>query len=233
LSGLGQNYWKEVIGVLREIIPVYDRVNNVISLGQGSKYRNIGISSGISKGDFVVDAGSGFGNMTKVALREMNGNISVIMYDPLLEMLANAKKLIDLKNYYGLSCGVFEHMPFRENSVDVVMCGYSLRDAICLEDAISESHRILRKNGKFIIVDLGKPDNSLARSLVSFYLKHILGILAYIVSGKSGLKFKTLYGTYLRWPRNALLYELLSRRFNAVEMRKELLGGAIIVIANK
>ena len=198
--------------------------------------RSIGIlasQSGISKGDFVVDAGSGFGNMTKVALGEMNGNISVIMYDPLPEMLANAKKLIDLKNYYGLSCGVFEHMPFRENSVDVVMCGYSLRDAICLEDAISESHRILRKNGKFIIVDLGKPDNSLARLLVSFYLKHILGILAYIVSGKSGLKFKTLYGTYLRWPRNALLYELLSRRFNAVEMRKELLGGAIIVIANK
>ena len=80
---------------------------------------------------------------------------------------------------------------------------------------------------------VGKPDNSLARLLVSFYLKHILGILAYSVSGKSGLKFKTLYGTYLRWPRNALLYELLSRRFNAVEMRKELLGGAIIVIANK
>lgn len=222
-----------MIGVLREIIPVYDRVNNVISLGQGSKYRNIGIADGISKGDFVVDAGSGFGNMTKVAIGKMKGEISVIMFDPLPEMLANAKKLIEIKNYYGLSCGVFEHMPFKERSIDVVMCGYSLRDAICLEDAIKEAHRILKNNGKFIIVDLGKPDNRIARLLVSFYLKHILAILAFVVSGKTGLKFKTLYGTYLRWPRNALLYELLSQRFSKVKMRKRLLGGAIIVIANK
>jgi demethylmenaquinone methyltransferase/2-methoxy-6-polyprenyl-1,4-benzoquinol methylase len=233
LSGLGQNYWKEVISVLREIIPVYDRVNNVISLGQGSKYRNIGIADGVSRGDIVVDAGSGFGNMTKVAVGKMKGEINVIMFDPLPEMLGNAKKLFEIKNYYGLSCGVFEHMPFKERSIDVVMCGYSLRDAICLEDAIKEAHRILKNNGKFIIVDLGKPDNRLARLLVSFYLKHILAILAYVVSGKTGLKFRTLYGTYLRWPRNALLYELLSRRFRIVEMKKRIFGGAIIVIAKK
>jgi demethylmenaquinone methyltransferase/2-methoxy-6-polyprenyl-1,4-benzoquinol methylase len=91
----------------------------------------------------------------------------------------------------------------------------------------------LKNNGKFIIVDLGKPDNRLARLLVSFYLKHILAILAYVVSGKTGLKFRTLYGTYLRWPRNALLYELLSRRFRIVEMKKRIFGGAIIVIAKK
>ena len=33
LSGLGSRYWTEVIEVLSTIIPVYDKVNRVISLG--------------------------------------------------------------------------------------------------------------------------------------------------------------------------------------------------------
>ena len=33
-----------------------------------------------------------------------------------------------------------------------------LRDAINLRIAISEIHRVLKKDGRFVIVDLGKPD---------------------------------------------------------------------------
>ena len=29
--GLGSSYWSEVIEVLREIIPIYDKVNSIIS----------------------------------------------------------------------------------------------------------------------------------------------------------------------------------------------------------
>jgi len=50
LSGLGLNYWKEVIGVLRSIIPVYDKVNKSISLGQDDKYRQLGLNGQIRPG---------------------------------------------------------------------------------------------------------------------------------------------------------------------------------------
>ena len=36
--GLG-SYWGEVIEVLREIIPVYDKVNSYISLGKDVEHR--------------------------------------------------------------------------------------------------------------------------------------------------------------------------------------------------
>ena len=80
---------------------------------------------------------------------------------------------------------------------DVILCGYSLRDAIHLKQAITEMHRILRDGGLLIIVDLGKPDSFLIRMGVSFYLKYLLRILAYAAAGKKGLKFRTLYGTVL------------------------------------
>ena len=41
--GLG-SYWGEVMEVLREIIPVYDKVNSIISLGKDGEHRSRGIS---------------------------------------------------------------------------------------------------------------------------------------------------------------------------------------------
>ena len=79
-----------------------------------------------------------------------------------------------------------------------------MRNAVELKRAIEEIHSI-KQGGRLIIVDIGKPDNAIPRAFVSFYLKYLLGILAFVGTGKAGLKFKTLYGTYLRWPHNSNL----------------------------
>jgi len=131
------------------------------------------------------------------------------------------------------ACGVFEHLPFKDEQFDAVLSGYSLRDAISLKIAISEMHRILKKDGKWIIVDLGKPDNPIIRFGVSFYLKMILPIVAYAAGGKLGLKFATLYGTYRVWPKNKKLESLLLEKFSKIEFDKDLMGGAIMIAAYK
>lgn len=228
--GLG-SYWGEVMEVLREIIPVYDKVNSYISLGKDVEHRKRGISGRVMPGNRILDAGSGFGNMSKTALKLCDGKISVTLYDPLVPMLKNTgthfEKTPDLIN------GVFEHIPFREEEFDVVLCGYSLRDAINLRIAISEIHRVLKNGGRFVIVDLGKPDQAIIRLGMSFYLRIILPILAFIAGGKLGLKFGTLYGTFKRWPQNKDLEKLLLEKFSRVEFEKDLMGGAIMVAAYK
>ena len=232
-GGLGGRYWDEVIEVLRSIIPVYDKVNRVISLGKDEQYRLRGIRGRVMPGNMILDAGSGYGNMSRVALAEVSGNARVVLYDPIPEMLAN------VRNYFGEtlqalpSSGVFEYMPFRDGVFDVVLCGYSLRDAIQLRKAISEMHRVLTTGGRLIIVDLGKPDGTFQRMLVSAYLKYLLGVLAYIVAGKSGLRFRTLYGTYLRWPKNSELEAMLGEKFSRVEFEQGMMGGAVIIAAYK
>ena len=45
--GLG-SYWGEVIDVLRDIIPVYDKVNSFISLGKDTEHRNRAIVVGLT-----------------------------------------------------------------------------------------------------------------------------------------------------------------------------------------
>jgi len=228
--GLG-SYWGEVMDVLREIIPVYDKVNSIISLGKDTEHRNRGISKRVIPGNKILDAGSGFGNMSKTALKLTDGKISITLYDPLVPMLKNTsehfEKTPDMAN------GVFEHIPFKQGEFDAVLCGYSLRDAINLRIAISEIHRVLKKDGRMVIVDLGKPDELFFRIGVSFYLRYILPILAFAAAGRLGLKFGTLYGTYKRWPKNKKLEKLLLEKFSRVEFEKDLMGGAIMVAAFK
>ena len=234
LSGLGSAYWAEVIEVLRSVIPFYDRVNKAISLGNDTRFRIKGVKGRINLGSLLLDAGSGYGNMSRVVLNEVKGVVNIVMYDPIPQMLFTAKGLFKPKPAgLTMSAGVFEYLPFKNDTFDAVLCGYSLRDAIVLRKAISEFARVLRTRGVLIIVDLGKPDSVLLEKLVSFYLRYMLGILAFIVAGRTGLKFRTLYGTYLKWPKNSILKEILSEHFDGVEFQTKLLGGAIIIAARK
>ena len=231
MVGLGASYWKQVISTLRDIIPVYDKVNKVISLGKDELYRYEGINGNIKTGDLILDAGSGFGNMSLTTLKVTTADeVKIVLYDPIFEMLQSSRQRLVVEF---ISSGIFEHMPFKDNTFDVVMCGYSLRDAINLEIAVSEIHRILKKNGRFLIVDLGKPDNKLIRLGVSIYLKYIIKIFAYVIARQTGLKFQTLYGTFLKWPQNNTLNLLLKKQFSQVDFRTKLMGGSIIVSSSK
>lgn len=227
--GLGSVYWGEVLDVLKEIIPVYDRVNSCISLGRDRVHRERAVRGRVLPGNSVLDAGSGFGNMSRAALR-VDG-VKITMYDPLVPMLKNAGNLFAERPE--MACGIFETIPFRDEQFDAVLCGYSLRDAINLQVAVSEIHRVLRGGGRLVIVDLGKPDGAAARLAVSFYLRAMLPVIALAAGGRLGLKFATLYGTYRRWPKNSDLEEILLEKFSRVEFEKDLIGGAIMVAAYK
>ena len=228
--GLG-SYWGEVLEVLREIIPVYDKVNSFISLGKDEEFRTRGLSGRVKEGNAVLDAGSGFGNMSKTASKLCGNNLKITLYDPLIPMLKNTKKFFEKAP--DLASGVFEHIPFQDEKFDAVICGYSLRDALTLRTAIAEIHRVLKKAGRFVIVDLGKPDHLIIRTGVSFYLRVILPIIAFVAAGKLGLKFTTLYRTYKLWPQNKKLEAMLFEKFSKVEFDTAMMGGAIMVAAYK
>jgi demethylmenaquinone methyltransferase/2-methoxy-6-polyprenyl-1,4-benzoquinol methylase len=235
-SGLGKLYWREVIDVLKNVIPIYDKVNSVISLGKDNSFRKEGVIKSVFPGNVILDAGSGYGNMSKTVIEQVSTDVTVFFYDPIYEMLDKIKDNVNVGDgscTFFLCSGVFENIPFRSNTFDAVLCGYSLRDAIHLPTAVQEIRRVLKTGGKLVIVDLGKPDNVFCRMLVSIYLKYFLAILAFIVAGKRGIPFKTLYGTFLRWPKNKDLEIILSKWFSKIDFKKKLMGGAIVVVAYK
>lgn len=115
--GLG-SYWGEVLDVLREIIPVYDKVNSYISLGKDTEHRIRGITGRVFPENKILDAGSGFGNMSKTATKLCGDEINITLYDPLIPMLKNTSTYFEKKP--NMANGVFEHIPFRDEEFDAV-----------------------------------------------------------------------------------------------------------------
>ena len=73
------------------------KVNSYISLGKDADHRNQAIKGRINKGDRILDAGSGFGNMSKIAAKIVDNDLSIILYDPLFPMLKNTDRLFVLQ----------------------------------------------------------------------------------------------------------------------------------------
>ena len=230
--GLGEEYWHDVIKVLKEVIPVYDKVNHAISLGRASRLREKGIRllmNGYDDDIIVLDAGSGYGNMSKTML-SMNDKARIVMLDPIPEMLMLANERLPSIDKVS---GIFENLPFANNTFDLIMCGYSFRDAISYSKAIDEFARVLKDKGRLVIVDIGKPDDMLSRVGAAFYLKYVMPLIAFSIAGRLGLKFKEIYGTFKRLPKNKVLLDMLNARFKHVNLYEELSGAAVIFIAYK
>ncbi|HID27903.1 MAG TPA: methyltransferase domain-containing protein [Methanosarcinales archaeon] len=226
-------YWKSVIKALDKTIPRYDLVNFAISIGKDNKLRQMGISAlNLQEGMVVLDAGTGPGNIASSIFKK--SNVHVIGLDPLTSMLGTAKNKNKNKNY-SLIQGVFEYLPLADNSVNGIICSYSFRDAINKNKSLSEFSRVLKDNGKLVIVDLGKPDFMIFQKLISLYILYIIPIIAKIlISSKlDGNPWKALYITYkMNWTNKELKKEL-SKIFTNIHLKTILFGGGIVAVAKR
>jgi demethylmenaquinone methyltransferase / 2-methoxy-6-polyprenyl-1,4-benzoquinol methylase len=82
-------------------------------------------------------------------------------------------------------CGDAEHLPFADNSFDIVTVGYGLRNLASWEAGLREMQRVARPGGRLVVLDFGKPDNALWRGLYFGYLKLFVPCLGRIVCGNA------------------------------------------------
>jgi demethylmenaquinone methyltransferase/2-methoxy-6-polyprenyl-1,4-benzoquinol methylase len=234
-SGYGlKEDWGSIQKTLEEIIPVYDKTNRYISLGSDLRIRKKGIAllkEHVGKDDFLLlDLGSGTGKMTSLFLQDSGKVEDAILVDPIKGMMQVAKSRTRADGVLA----VYEQLPFRRASLDAAMAGFSLRDARDLTRALRELQSILKAGGHFLIVDLSKPSSKTKSALISFYWRAIAPILAFIASGRSGLKFAALATTYDRLPKVPDLVKLFEDSGFSVSVAEfSMLGGACIIILRK
>ncbi len=231
ITGGLHEHWSKVVRILEEIVPVYERVNRVISFGRDLDYRREGILAGIRPGNRVLDAGCGPGTMSDVALSSVNEIGELVLLDVLRPMLDAARRRFNDARVH-LVNGTFEFLPFRAGSFDAAMSGFALRDSRDMGVALTEITRVLRpEDGRYVIVDLGKPNNPILRGVIGFYWKFFVALLATFVVGRKGLDYSVLYTTYREHPRNGHMNTLLSTFFTRVEFATRMMGGVAIVVA--
>ena len=81
--------------------------------------------------------------------------------------------------------GDAQRLPFADNSFNIVTVGYGLRNLASWETGLREMQRVAKPGGRLVVLDFGKPDNPLWRSLYFGYLKLFVPCLGRIFCGNA------------------------------------------------
>lgn len=137
--------------VFSDIAGRYDRLNSILSLGRDQAWRRTAIDR-LPDGR-ILDLGSGTG-----AANDAFGDREVVALDPSPEMLERNDALHRL-------VAVGEALPFSDGSFDAVFSAYVFRNLDSVGGTLDEINRVLRPGGMAGIIDLGRPEGSLAASV--------------------------------------------------------------------
>ncbi|HST30384.1 MAG TPA: metalloregulator ArsR/SmtB family transcription factor [Chthoniobacterales bacterium] len=114
----------------------------------------------------IVDLGAGEGTLSQLLARNARKVIAVDNSPKMVEFGSKLAKEHGFKNLeYRL--GDLEDPPIAKESIDLVLLSQALHHAIKPERAIKSAHRILKKNGRIVVLDLLSHHFERARKLYS------------------------------------------------------------------
>ena len=214
-----QRRWAYVINSLQRIIPSYELASSRISLHHDRRMRAEVVAFAVRRGSSVLDLGSGPGTLSKL-VEEAGGK--PVLVDASRPMLSAAP-------FEDKVQGTFEHLPFKEGVFDSVVSGFAVRDSVDLGAALSQVHRVLKEGGRFAFCDLGRPESSLRALVIATYLRTLPSLIGLITAGKEGLRYGSLFDTYMLVLNNSELKSALSVVFRGVSLREGQMGGSVVV----
>ena len=219
----GEDKRVRVQDMFDRIAPKYDALNRVISAGMDQRWRRRSLDKiGVRKGDAVVDLACGTGDFCELV--EQRG-ASVIGVDFALQMLKQGQNR-GLEHEAVQGDG--EWLPFRTASVDVVTCGFALRNFVSLKGVLAEVARIVRPGGRIALLDVDRPAFAPIRFAHSLYFDRIVPFIGGLVSDKKAYTYLPQSTAYLPPPEE--LKEMLSGAgFLQVERESLFLGSAQIL----
>ncbi len=214
-----QGKWEYVVDSLEKIIPAYELGSNRIALFADTEMRIRAVKFAVKGDKLILDLGSGPGAMARI-IERAGGR-------PLL--LDVSRRMLNASTYESKVQASFEYLPFKDDAFAGIVCGFALRDSRDLLMALGEVRRILVSDGRFAFCDLGKPTSAIRMLAIAVYLRIFAPLIGLISAGRVGLRFGSIFDTYILVPDNYELFRLLSKFFREVRMATMQLGGAIVV----
>jgi len=149
---------------------LYDWVVRVITLGREKKFRQRVLDLGdVKQNNKVLDVGCGTGTLLLAAAERVGPSGSLHGIEPAAEMVAHAHRKAEAR---GIPLKIIEgsaaSLPYPPASFDAVFCTlvlHHLPKAMQI-DTVREIRRVLRPDGRTVIVDLQQP-RSLAKAFTT------------------------------------------------------------------
>ena len=220
--------------IFESISSEYDFMNDLMTFKNHSKWKKeIAEIAKYSSPKKILDVATGTGDIA-INLSKIKGS-KIEGVDVSSNMLKIARKKIDelkIDNIVLKTCEA-ENLVFEDNHFDIVSIGYGVRNFSNLEKGLSESYRVLKKDGKLIILETSIPENLIIKFLYTIITSIYIPLIAFIFSGKTKAYLYLLDSTKKFPPKNKFIEMLYRTGFEKVETRKKLYGASTIYIISK
>ncbi len=163
----------EVRSLFDRIAPVYDELNNTLSLGQHKIWKLMAVKWAQPKsGDTALDICCGSGDVAAMLADRVGKTGTVMGVDFAEDMLDFAwQRHINSGNIQWIP-GDALALPVADESVDCATMSYGLRNVVDIPKALREIYRVLKPGKTAAILDMHRPSNPVMRQFQQWYLDH-------------------------------------------------------------
>lgn len=168
----------EIKALFDRIAPVYDRLNDRLSLGQHRVWKRMALKWCEPRpGDIGLDLCCGSGDLALLLAKQVGTTGKVIGADFATEQLAIARsRAAATAPHLPLSWVEADalDLPFGDRYFDCATMGYGLRNVTNIPRCLHELHRVLKPGAKAAVLDFHRPSSPLVRTFQTWYLQNLV-----------------------------------------------------------
>ncbi len=223
---------ERVAEVFHSVASKYNVMNDVMSFGIHRLWKNTTMQLAAAKrGDQVLDLAGGTGDLTILLSRRVGPKGRVVLSDINSSMLEEGRKrlinkgIVENVEFKQINA---EHIPFEDNTFDIVTIGFGLRNVTDKLAALKEMKRVLKPGGRVVILEFSKPTVPGLGSLYDFYSFNIIPKMGKLIADDEA-SYRYLTESIRMHPgQEELKAMMLEAGFDEVDY-KNLTGGIVAV----
>ena len=166
----------------------YDLLNDVQSFGLHRRWKRRVIElAAVQPGNRALDLCCGTGDLA-LALARRGADVSGVDFSPAMLEIAEARRQRNFKSQSSnlkFMRGDAQQILFPDATFDIVTIGYGLRNLTGWENGLAEMHRVAKPGARLVVLDFGKPANTLWRGIFFAHLKCVVPLLGWIFCGNA------------------------------------------------
>ncbi len=169
------------------ISPRYDFLNHLLSFGLDIVWRKKLTQFAPARAQLkLLDLATGTADVILSFFKHNKNIASAVGIDLAEKMLKLGQAKIEqagLADQVNLQIGNAAKLQFHPESFDLITMSFGIRNATDASQVLREIHRVLKKDGRVLILEFSMPRNPVFRFLHLFYLRIFVPAIGFIFSG--------------------------------------------------
>ena len=209
----------------------YDFLNHLLSFGIDRKWRRKTVDKIRSKysNPIIIDVATGTADLALEAVNAEPSKITGIdISEKMLDLGRQKIKALGYENIIELIKCDSENIFFEDNSFDVAMAAFGVRNFSDPVKGLSEMKRVIRTGGMVLILEFSKPEGFLFKHVYNFYFGNLLPFLGSLFS-KHKKAYRYLNESVMDFADNEKFIQIM-KKAGLSEISQERMTGGIATI---